>query len=124
MHGAISRVGIRMGCAHCRCHPQRRPSSAAGRLVRLPGGLRSHSSAAALSSGWMDAIGVTCSQRVSFHLILMHSPISRGWAPRLRSSVEPDRDGARIMCPSIIKQFAEVLDQIGCARRGALDLTT
>jgi hypothetical protein len=28
------------------------------------------------------------------------------------------------MCPSINKQFAEMLGRVGCTRRGALDLTT
>jgi len=44
--------------------------------------------------------------------------------PALRSSVEPNRDGALIMRPSITKQFAEMVSHVGCAQRGALDLTT
>ena len=44
--------------------------------------------------------------------------------PRLSLGVEPDRDGAPIVRPSIAEQFAAVVGHVGCARRGALDPTT
>jgi hypothetical protein len=55
---------------------------------------------------------------------LMHQQRKQGPALRLGWSVEPDRNAAAMMCPSIIKQFAEMLGQIAWARRGALDPTT
>jgi len=44
--------------------------------------------------------------------------------PLLRSSVKSDHDGTSIMCPSINEQFAEMLGNVGCARRGTFDFTT
>jgi hypothetical protein len=37
-------------------------------------------------------------------------------------SVEPDRNAAAMMRPLIIKQLAEMLGHVRCARRDALDL--
>ncbi len=43
--------------------------------------------------------------------------------PALCPSVEPDRNAAAVMRPPITQQFAEMLGHVGCAQRGALDLT-
>src|SRR5206468_772172 len=45
-------------------------------------------------------------------------------AARLRSSIEPDCDGARITRPSMTKQFAEMVGHVRCARCDAFDFTT
>ena len=44
--------------------------------------------------------------------------------PLLRSSVKSDHDVTSIICPSITEQFAEMLGNVGCARRGTFDFTT
>jgi hypothetical protein len=76
------------------------PSSAAGRLTRLPCYPRSHSSAAA---SWSDRLGpisgIAFSRRASFHPIVSCGSVQAEAGPRWRSSVEPDRDGAQSCAP-------------------------